>query len=49
VAVTLGANIICLAVCILFNAILVCHGVGADSFEAFKLAGHLADVYQWEI
>jgi hypothetical protein len=44
-AVTLGANVIGLAICILLYAILVCHGVGANSFETVKLAGHLADVY----
>lgn len=48
-AVALGANVIGFAICILFNAILVCHSVSADSFEAVKLAGHLADVYQWEV
>jgi hypothetical protein len=48
-AVTLGANVIGLAICILFNAIFVCHGVSANSFETVKLAGHFANVYQWEV
>jgi hypothetical protein len=48
-AIALRANVIGLAICILLYAILVCHGVGADSFEAVKLAGHLANVYQWKI
>jgi len=47
--VALGANVICFAICILFNAIGICHSVSAYSFEAVKLAGHLANVYQWEV
>jgi hypothetical protein len=47
--VTLGANVIGLAIGILFNAVFVCHGVGAYSFEAVKFTSHFANVYQWEI
>jgi hypothetical protein len=48
-AVALGANVICFAICILFNAIGICHSISAYSFEAVKLTCHLANVYQWEI
>jgi hypothetical protein len=47
--VTLGANVIGLAIGILFNAIGICHSVSAYSFEAVKLTCHLANVYQWKI
>jgi hypothetical protein len=49
VTVTLGANVIGFAICILFYAIGICHSVSAYSFEAVKLTCHLANVYQWEI
>jgi hypothetical protein len=44
VTVALGANVISLAACVLFDTILVCHSVGADSLEAIELASHFRNM-----
>jgi hypothetical protein len=48
-AVTLGANVIGLAISILLYTIWVCHCVSANGFKTVKLTRHFANVYKWKV